>query len=59
MRAVADGWSDRVAVRRLAETLGVTALLLRPDGYIVWATDGTPSVTSLREALLTWFGEPR
>jgi 2-polyprenyl-6-methoxyphenol hydroxylase-like FAD-dependent oxidoreductase len=59
LRAVADGWSDRVAVRRLPETPGVTALLLRPDGYIVWAADGSPDKTSLHEALSTWFGEPR
>ncbi|MEA5363023.1 FAD-dependent monooxygenase [Amycolatopsis sp., V23-08] len=59
VRAVADGWSDRVDLRRLPETPGVTALLLRPDGYVAWATDGTPDTTSLREALSTWFGKPR
>ncbi|GLY40392.1 FAD-dependent oxidoreductase [Amycolatopsis sp. NBRC 101858] len=59
MRAVAAGWTDRVDVRRLPETPGVTALLLRPDGYIAWATDGAPDPTSLREALCTWFGKPR
>lgn len=59
LRAVADGWSDRVDLRRLPETPGVTALLIRPDGYVAWATDGTPDTTSLREALETWFGKPR
>jgi 2-polyprenyl-6-methoxyphenol hydroxylase-like FAD-dependent oxidoreductase len=59
LRAVADGWSDRVDVRLLPETPGVTALLIRPDGYVAWAADGTPSTTSLRDALSTWFGEPR
>jgi hypothetical protein len=59
LRAVAAGWSDRVDLRRLPETPGVTALLLRPDGYVAWAADGTPDTTSLREALSTWFGEPR
>ncbi|WP_230862538.1 FAD-dependent monooxygenase [Amycolatopsis camponoti] len=56
---VADGWSDRVDLRRLPETPGVTALLLRPDGYVAWAADGTPDTTALREALTNWFGEPR
>jgi 2-polyprenyl-6-methoxyphenol hydroxylase-like FAD-dependent oxidoreductase len=58
LRAAADGWSDRVDVRRLPETPGVTALLVRPDGYVAWAADGTPSTTSLRDALSTWFGQP-
>jgi hypothetical protein len=59
LRAVADGWIDRVDLRRLPEAPGVTALLLRPDGYVAWAADGTPDTTSLREALSTWFGKPR
>jgi 2-polyprenyl-6-methoxyphenol hydroxylase-like FAD-dependent oxidoreductase len=59
LRAVADGWIDRVDLRRLPESPGVTALLLRPDGYVAWAADGTPDTTSLREALSTWFGKPR
>jgi 2-polyprenyl-6-methoxyphenol hydroxylase-like FAD-dependent oxidoreductase len=57
--AVADGWRDRVDLCRLPEAPGVTALLLRPDGYVAWAADGTPDAASLREALTTWFGEPR
>jgi hypothetical protein len=59
LHALADGWSDRVDVRPLPETPGVTALLVRPDGYVAWAADDTPSATSLRDALSTWFGEPR
>jgi 2-polyprenyl-6-methoxyphenol hydroxylase-like FAD-dependent oxidoreductase len=59
VRAVADGWRDRVDVRPLPETPGVTALLVRPDGYVAWAADGTPSPTALRDALRTWFGGPR
>jgi 2-polyprenyl-6-methoxyphenol hydroxylase-like FAD-dependent oxidoreductase len=38
---------------------GVTApaaVLIRPDGYVAWVSDGTDS--GLREALTTWFGTP-
>jgi hypothetical protein len=59
LRAVANGWSDRVDVARLPGAPGVSALLVRPDGYVAWAAAGTPSPTSLREALSTWFGNPR
>ncbi|MGI5217708.1 FAD-dependent monooxygenase [Nocardia sp. CA-290969] len=35
-----------------------TALLVRPDGYIAWATDGSTD-TGLRAALDRWFGPAR
>jgi hypothetical protein len=33
-----------------------TAVLIRPDGHVAWAGDGTD--TGLRGALVTWFGSP-
>jgi 2-polyprenyl-6-methoxyphenol hydroxylase-like FAD-dependent oxidoreductase len=33
-----------------------TAVLIRPDGYVAWASDGTDQ--GLRDALTTWFGPP-
>jgi hypothetical protein len=59
LRAVADGWRDRVDVRRLPAAPGVTALLVRPDGYVAWATNGIPDPEALRHALSTWFGQPQ
>jgi 2-polyprenyl-6-methoxyphenol hydroxylase-like FAD-dependent oxidoreductase len=32
------------------------AVLIRPDGYVAWASDGTDH--GLRDALTTWFGPP-
>lgn len=32
------------------------AVLIRPDGYVAWAGDGT--LHGLTEALSTWFGMP-
>ncbi len=54
------GWADRVDAAAAAPTgqIDAAALLLRPDGRIVWAvtgdTDAAPDT-----ALRTWFGEPR
>jgi hypothetical protein len=33
-----------------------TAVLIRPDGYVAWAGDGTD--LRLSDALTTWFGPP-
>ncbi|CAN5593483.1 FAD-dependent monooxygenase [soil metagenome] len=33
-----------------------SAVLVRPDGHVAWAGDGTDE--GLREALTTWFGDP-
>ncbi|MFF0488276.1 FAD-dependent monooxygenase [Nocardia sp. NPDC004068] len=51
------GWSDRVDTRTAAEA-PAAALLIRPDGYIAWATDDS-STAGLPEALTRWFGPAR
>ena len=33
-----------------------SAVLIRPDGYVAWVSDGT--LQGLPEALETWFGPP-
>jgi hypothetical protein len=55
------GWRDRVdTIVARSQHATPTALLLRPDCYIAWATD-SPSPNkaerdSMRAALTTWFG---
>ncbi len=60
-------WADRVRLIDASyngewelPVLGVvsapTAVLIRPDGYVAWAGDGTQ--LGLRDALATWFGPP-
>ncbi|WP_372664677.1 rifampin monooxygenase [Amycolatopsis kentuckyensis] len=55
-RLSAAGWEDRVDhVVDVSEELDVPAVLLRPDGHVVWAgadEDGLPGV------LRKWFGTP-
>jgi FAD binding domain-containing protein/aromatic ring hydroxylase-like protein len=58
-------WADRVQLIDakyagdwelpvLGQVAAPAAVLIRPDGYVAWAGDGTD--TGLRDALNTWFG---
>lgn len=51
------GWTDRVDVVTTTAALDADAVLVRPDGYVAWAGNG--STTGLTEALRTWFGNAR
>lgn len=56
------GWTDRVDLVAGKAESEATALLVRPDGYVAWATSSAePDDTerkALRAALERWFGSP-
>ncbi|WP_280427810.1 FAD-dependent monooxygenase [Nocardia brasiliensis] len=61
LQAAADPWRDRVTVveAELSERRGledVTAVLIRPDGYVAWAAAERRDRTALTAALRRWFG---
>jgi 2-polyprenyl-6-methoxyphenol hydroxylase-like FAD-dependent oxidoreductase len=37
------------------EQLGLSAVLIRPDGIIAWASDNTPDFSELQKAVARWF----
>ncbi|UQI45077.1 SDR family oxidoreductase [Streptomyces sp. HU2014] len=50
---------ERATVRPEEWPEGTDALLVRPDGHVVWAaTDGHADLTGLTTALTRWFGDP-
>jgi bifunctional hydroxylase/dehydrase len=57
LTSTAHPWTDRVDVITATTTTldGTDALLVRPDGYIAWASPGN---ADLQQALTRWFGEP-
>lgn len=63
LRARADGWPDQVRVltARCPDRAGLSALLVRPDGFVAWAVDAdhVDGRTGLDAALTSWFGAPR
>jgi bifunctional hydroxylase/dehydrase len=64
LRALAEGWSDRVdtvTATRVGADAPVAALLIRPDGYVAWASSDRPdpsgrATSSLATSLSRWFG---
>lgn len=57
--AAAADIADQVTVTagRPVDQVPATALLVRPDGYVAWASSATaPDVDDLRQVLMRWFG---
>jgi len=60
LQALASRWSGRIAyvAEDARERLGLSALLVRPDGVVAWAADGEPDLEGAAQAASRWFGEP-
>ena len=53
-----DGlWGDRVryVASDAKDRLGLSALLVRPDGFVAWASDATPDPEAVTRAAARWF----
>jgi hypothetical protein len=53
-----DGrWGDRVTyvASDAKDRLGLRAVLVRPDGFVAWATDTTPGPDDVTRAAARWF----
>jgi 2-polyprenyl-6-methoxyphenol hydroxylase-like FAD-dependent oxidoreductase len=53
-----DGlWGDRVryVASDAKDRLGLRALLVRPDGFVAWASDTTPGAEEVTRAAARWF----
>lgn len=61
LRAMTSRWDDRIVYLAgdAKERLGLSAMLLRPDGFVAWAADGVPDVEEAGRAASRWFGRPR
>ena len=51
-------WSDRIrhVATNAQDTLGLAALLVRPDGFVAWASDDAPTREDIEAAATRWFG---
>ena len=57
LRALDGLWGVRVSyvARAAINRLGLSALLVRPDGFVAWASDETPNPEDVRRAASRWF----
>jgi 2-polyprenyl-6-methoxyphenol hydroxylase-like FAD-dependent oxidoreductase len=60
LRNLASKFGDRMKYisGRAKEQLGLSAVLIRPDGIIAWACGGKPDIDSAEQAATRWFGAP-
>jgi FAD binding domain len=57
LRALAGRWGDRLRYvgGDAKDRLGLTAVLVRPDGVVAWACEGEPDLAEAAKAASRWF----
>jgi 2-polyprenyl-6-methoxyphenol hydroxylase-like FAD-dependent oxidoreductase len=57
LRALDGLWGNRVryVASDAKDRLGLSALLVRPDGFVAWASDATPNPEEVTRAAARWF----
>ncbi|PSL44669.1 2-polyprenyl-6-methoxyphenol hydroxylase-like FAD-dependent oxidoreductase [Chitinophaga niastensis] len=57
LKTLASEYGDQMKYvsGRAKEQLGLSAVLIRPDGFIAWASDSEPNEQSIRQAVALWF----
>ncbi|TYL91162.1 FAD-dependent oxidoreductase [Bradyrhizobium rifense] len=60
LQAIANRWGDRIdyVAGEPGDRLGLIAVLVRPDGFVAWASDGAIDNDEAARAATRWFGEP-
>ncbi|MDD1530327.1 FAD-dependent oxidoreductase [Bradyrhizobium sp. WBOS7] len=60
LQALARRWIGRISyvASEAKDELGLTALLVRPDGVVAWACELTPDNEEASRAAARWFGDP-
>lgn len=58
LRPLSEPWSGRIKYlsAKAKDDLGLTALLVRPDGFVAWAGEGEPDPSKATEAIARWLG---
>ncbi|MFL9939524.1 FAD-dependent monooxygenase [Paraburkholderia graminis] len=60
LQALVSRWREQVTyvTSDVKERFGLRAVLVRPDGFVAWASDIAPRHEEIAQALARWFGKP-
>ena len=60
LQEIASRWQGRFnyIASEVENDLGLNAVLVRPDGFVAWASEGEADGDHLLQAISQWFGEP-
>jgi 2-polyprenyl-6-methoxyphenol hydroxylase-like FAD-dependent oxidoreductase len=60
LQQLASRWSGRITyiASDARDRLGLSAMLLRPDGFVAWAGEAAPDQEEASQAASRWFGDP-
>jgi 2-polyprenyl-6-methoxyphenol hydroxylase-like FAD-dependent oxidoreductase len=60
LRSLASRLDERLKyiASEAKDSLGLTAVLVRPDGFVAWACDGDPDLAEADRAASRWFVQP-
>ena len=61
LQELASRWRDRITyvASDAKDRLGLSAVLVRPDGFVAWAAEANPDHEGACQAASRWFGELR
>lgn len=57
LKSLADEYDEQISYvsGQATDQLGLSAVLIRPDGFIIWAADEHPDAAAVKHAAATWF----
>ncbi len=58
--ALATRWNGRIqyVASDARDRLGVSSMLVRPDGVVAWVAEAAPDLEEVAQAIARWFGTP-
>jgi len=58
LSALGQAWKERLKYvsAQAKDSKGLTAVLVRPDGFVAWATESEPDVSAAEQSIARWFG---
>jgi 2-polyprenyl-6-methoxyphenol hydroxylase-like FAD-dependent oxidoreductase len=59
LQAIGKQWKERAnyVATKAKDNLGLSAIFVRPDGFVAWATEGEPNASEAAEVMTRWLGK--